>query len=120
MTIAINLKTVLDKIQKAACKAGRDPAEVRLVAVSKTRTAAIIDEAARSGQRLFGENYVQELVAKAGEVTEPAEWHFIGHLQSNKVRQIAGLVTMIHSWTGCLWRRTSTGSGGSWGGSVTC
>jgi hypothetical protein len=70
---------------------------VRLVAVSKTKAAAFVDEAARSGQRLFGENYVQELVAKAREIAEPVEWHFIGHLQSNKVRQIAGLVTMIHT-----------------------
>lgn len=97
MSIAINLKTVLDKIQTACLMAGRDPASVRLVAVSKTRTAAFVDEAARSGQRLFGENYVQELAAKAREVACPVEWHFIGHLQSNKVRQIAGLVTMIHS-----------------------
>jgi pyridoxal phosphate enzyme (YggS family) len=97
MSIANNLTTILDKIHSAACKAGRDPAEVRLVAVSKTRPASCVDEAARSGQRLFGENYVQELAAKAKEVTGPVDWHFIGHLQSNKVRQIAGLVTMIHS-----------------------
>jgi len=97
MSIAINLKTVFDKIQIAALKAGRDPASVRLVAVSKTRPAGFVDEAARSGQRLFGENYVQELAAKARETTGPVEWHFIGHLQSNKVKQIAGLVTMIHS-----------------------
>jgi len=97
MPIADNLRAILARIEAAARKAGRDPAEVTLVAVSKTRQAAVVDEAARSGQRLFGENYVQELVAKAGEVTEPVEWHFIGHLQSNKVRQIAGLVTMIHS-----------------------
>ena len=76
---------------------GRDPESVRLVAVSKTRPAADVNEAARNGQLLYGENYAQELVAKAGEVTEAVEWHFIGHLQSNKVRQIAGLVTMIHS-----------------------
>jgi PLP dependent protein len=97
MSIAINLKTVLDKIRTAALKAGRDPAEVRLVAVSKTKQASLVDEAARVGQRLFGENYAQELVLKAREVSEAVEWHFIGHLQSNKVRQIAGLVTMIHS-----------------------
>ena len=97
MSIAINLKTVLDKIRTAALKAGRDPAEVRLVAVSKTKQASLVDEAARGGQRLFGENYAQELALKAREVSEAVEWHFIGHLQSNKVRQIAGLVTMIHS-----------------------
>jgi len=97
MSIADNLKIVLDRIGSAALKAGRDPAAVRLVAVSKTKAAASVNEAARAGQRLFGENYVQELVAKAKEVAEQVEWHFIGHLQSNKVRQIVGLVTMIHS-----------------------
>jgi pyridoxal phosphate enzyme (YggS family) len=97
MTIAINLKTVLDKMRTAALKAGRDPAMVRLVAVSKTRPAAVVNEALLCGQRLFGENYAQELALKARDVSEAVEWHFIGHLQSNKVRQIAGLVTMIHS-----------------------
>jgi len=97
MSIADNLKLVLDKIRIAARMSGRDPESVRLVAVSKTRPAADVNEAARNGQLLYGENYAQELVAKAGEVTEAVEWHFIGHLQSNKVRQIAGLVTMIHS-----------------------
>jgi pyridoxal phosphate enzyme (YggS family) len=81
----------------AAGKAGRDLGLVRLVAVSKTKPAALVDEAAESGQLVFGENYVQELVTKAAAVRAPVEWHFIGHLQSNKVRQIAGLVTMIHS-----------------------
>jgi len=97
MSIADNLKIVRERIVAAALQSGRDPASVRLVAVSKTRPALAVGEAARAGQRLFGENYVQELTGKAGEVTEPVEWHFIGHLQSNKVRQIAGLVTMIHS-----------------------
>jgi pyridoxal phosphate enzyme (YggS family) len=54
-------------------------------------------EAVQAGQRIFGENYVQELTAKAAQVTGPVEWHFIGSLQSNKVKYIAGLVTMIHS-----------------------
>jgi hypothetical protein len=67
------------------------------VAVTKTKPAAAVEEAALAGQLLFGENYVQELTAKAAEVTAPVEWHFIGSLQSNKVKQIAGLVTMIHS-----------------------
>ena len=97
MSIAANLKSIQERIAAAARKAGRDPATVRLVAVSKTQPAAAVDEAARSGQLIFGENYVQELTAKAAEVTEPVEWHFIGNLQGNKVRQVAGLVTMIHS-----------------------
>ncbi len=97
MSIADNLKNINDRIAAAAARAGRDPGSVRLVAVSKTHPASLVDEAARSGQRLFGENYVQELVAKAGSVPGPVEWHFIGGLQSNKVRQITGLVAMIHS-----------------------
>jgi len=97
MSIAGNLKNVQERIRIASVKAGRDPASVRLVAVSKTHPAVLVAEAARSGQLLFGENYVQELTAKAAEVKEPVEWHFIGNLQSNKVRQVAGLVSMIHS-----------------------
>ncbi|ABB31138.1 alanine racemase domain protein [Geobacter metallireducens RCH3] len=97
MTIASNLIHLQERIATVARRAGRDPESVRLVAVSKTKPAEAVEDAARAGQRLFGENYVQEFTAKAGEVREPVEWHFIGALQSNKVRQIAGLVTMIHS-----------------------
>ena len=97
MSIADNLKIVHERIRNAAIKAGRDPASVRLVAVSKTQPAALVDEAVRCGQLLFGENYVQEFAAKAAEVREPVEWHFIGHLQSNKVKYVAGLVSLIHS-----------------------
>jgi pyridoxal phosphate enzyme (YggS family) len=97
MSIADNLKIVRERIRNAAVKAGRDPESVRLVAVSKTQPAALVDEAARCGQLLFGENYVQEFAAKAAEVREPVDWHFIGHLQSNKVKYVAGLVSLIHS-----------------------
>jgi len=97
MSISDNLLEIRRLIAAAAVRAGRDPASVRLVAVSKTKSAAMVDEAALSGQLLFGENYVQEFAAKAAAVREPVEWHFIGALQSNKVRQLAGLVTMIHS-----------------------
>jgi hypothetical protein len=97
MSIASNLQDIQGRIASAALTAGREPASVRLVAVSKTRPACDVIEAIQAGHTVFGENYVQELVAKAAEVTETLEWHFIGHLQSNKVRQMAGLVTMIHS-----------------------
>jgi pyridoxal phosphate enzyme (YggS family) len=97
MSIAANLRHVRERIDVAARAAGRDPATIRLVAVSKTRPADDVDEARCAGQQLFGENYVQELVEKLKTVREPVEWHFIGHLQSNKVRQIAGTVDMIHS-----------------------
>jgi pyridoxal phosphate enzyme (YggS family) len=97
MSISSNLLNIRSQIAAAAESAGRDLSGIRLVAVSKIKPAAMVDEAAEAGQLMFGENYVQELVAKAAEVKSAVEWHFIGHLQSNKVRQIAGLVSMIHS-----------------------
>jgi pyridoxal phosphate enzyme (YggS family) len=97
MSIAANLMDIQGRIRSAELAGGREPGAVRLVAVSKTRPAAEVMQAFQAGQVVFGENYVQELVEKAAEVTGAVEWHFIGHLQSNKVRQIAGLVSMIHS-----------------------
>lgn len=97
MAIAGNLETIRERIAAAARRVGRDPETVRLVAVSKTKPSVAVEEAAGAGQLLFGENYVQEFVAKRAQVTAPVEWHFIGALQSNKVRQIAGLVAMVHS-----------------------
>lgn len=97
MAIDDNLALIKAQISRAALSVGRDPASVRLVAVSKTQNAMAVDAAAKAGQLLFGENYVQELLAKNAEVREPVSWHFIGTLQSNKVRQISGLVEVIHS-----------------------
>jgi pyridoxal phosphate enzyme (YggS family) len=70
---------------------------VRLVAVSKTHPAALVEEAAAAGQGLFGESYVQEFVVKAETVNSPVEWHFIGALQSNKIKYLRGRVGLIHS-----------------------
>jgi pyridoxal phosphate enzyme (YggS family) len=97
VSIAENIKEIKQRIAHAALESGRDPVTVRLVAVSKTQSAAAIAEAFNCGQLIFAENYVQELVAKVAELPSEISWHFIGHLQSNKVRQIAGLVDMIHS-----------------------
>jgi PLP dependent protein len=97
VSIAKNLAGIRGRIARAAQAAGRDPESVRLVAVSKTKPAQAIAEAFACGQVIFGENYVQELVAKAAQLPQEISWHFIGHLQSNKVRQIAGLVDLIHS-----------------------
>ncbi len=97
MPIDANLSEVESRIRSAALRAGRDPASVVLVAVSKTRPAEDVLQAYRFGQTVFGENYVQELITKSAEVPEAVQWHFIGHLQSNKVKYIAGLVTLIHS-----------------------
>lgn len=72
------------------------PADVQLIAVSKTKPVADILEAYSAGQRAFGENYVQELCEKQPQLPSDIEWHFIGHLQSNKVKYIAPFVSWIH------------------------
>lgn len=97
MTISANLVQINKRIRMAAEAAGRDPASVQLVAVSKTRPSADIVAAFDVGQTVFGENYIQELLPKLVEVQDSVQWHFIGHLQSNKVKYIAGKVALIHS-----------------------
>jgi hypothetical protein len=97
-TIAANLQAVRERIAGACATAGRDPATVVLLAVSKTWPAAAVGEAARAGQRAFGESYVQEAVAKIEALPEgELEWHFIGPLQSNKTRQVAEHFDWVHS-----------------------
>lgn len=78
-------------------KAELAPIDVCLIAVSKTKPKAAIEEAYAAGQRVFGENIVQELVQKADELPIDIEWHLIGHLQSNKVKYIAPFISLIHS-----------------------
>lgn len=73
------------------------PEGVRLVAVSKFHPAEQVMEAYEAGQRIFGENHAQELAAKAAMLPDDIEWHFIGHLQTNKVRMIASYVSLVHS-----------------------
>ena len=97
MDIAANLARIHAAIAAACARCGRDPATVRLVAVSKTHPAARVEEAYTAGQTCFGESYVQEFLAKAELVKVPVTWHFIGHLQSNKVRGLPGRVALIHS-----------------------
>jgi PLP dependent protein len=98
-SISSNLAEVKEQIASACRKAGRREDEVTLIAVSKTKSASAVREAWNAGQRVFGESYVQEFLEKleAPELAGlPLSWHFIGHLQSNKVRQIVDKVTMIH------------------------
>jgi pyridoxal phosphate enzyme (YggS family) len=91
------LTAVRAAIAAAARAAGRDPADVALVAVSKSQPASAIREAWSAGQRAFGENYPQELAAKAAELADLGlEWHFIGQLQSNKTRPVAELAAWVH------------------------
>src|SRR5262249_61811898 len=85
----------------AACgRVGRDPSSARLIAVSKTVPAAVVREAVAAGQTLFGENRVQEALAKMPEVGGAARWHLVGHLQRNKARHAVGAFELIHSIDG--------------------
>lgn len=91
---------VLGRIERAARRAGRDPSEVKLVAVSKTHPAALVREAAAvAGLKEFGENRVQEAEGKIDELREVPElrWHLIGHLQPNKARKAVKLFDLIHT-----------------------
>ena len=92
-----NLRNVQEKIAAACQRVGRDPREVTLVAVSKTKPLADIETLIPAGQMDYGENYVQELVGKYEQVSRPVRWHMIGHLQRNKVKYIIDKVELIHS-----------------------
>jgi pyridoxal phosphate enzyme (YggS family) len=99
VSIASALQEVQGRIAAAAGAAGRDPQQVKLVAVSKTHPAEAVREAYAAGQRDFGENYVQELVQKAEALADLPDlrWHLIGHLQRNKAKLVAPLVSLVHT-----------------------
>lgn len=97
-TIAENTEKVGRRLREAALAAGRDPARVCLLAVSKTQSADAIREAAAQGLRHFGENYLQEALGKQAQLADlPLTWHFIGPIQSNKTRAIAEHFAWVHS-----------------------
>lgn len=87
MSITDNIKAIKNQIESVA---------VKLVAISKTKPKEDILEAYNAGQRIFGENQVQEMVAKQEELPKDIEWHLVGHLQSNKVKYIAPFISLIH------------------------
>lgn len=95
--IAQQLAAVREEIDAAALRAGREPEDVRLVAVSKTHPASAVEAAAAAGQLVFGESRVQEAREKIPACPPGLEWHFIGHLQRNKVRQALPLFSFFHS-----------------------
>jgi pyridoxal phosphate enzyme (YggS family) len=96
--IAENVKNIQEKIKSACIAAGRSPDSVTLIAVSKTFGYDKIMEVARAGVLDVGENYVQEVTAKRGQISDNRiRWHFIGHMQSNKVKYIADWIHLIHS-----------------------
>lgn len=96
--IARNLAEVREEMAAAARAAGRDPAGVRLVAVSKTCPPEAVAAAHAAGQLSFGESYIQEALPKLEALSSlPLDWHFIGRLQSNKVKFLAGRFSLVHS-----------------------
>ncbi|MCC6503244.1 MAG: YggS family pyridoxal phosphate-dependent enzyme [Deltaproteobacteria bacterium] len=97
-TISDNLLNIQERIRKAARRAGRDPGEVTVIAVTKTVEAKRVKEAISAGLRVFGENYVQEAQEKMGKFKEKSlKWHFIGHLQKNKAKLAVELFDLIHT-----------------------
>jgi pyridoxal phosphate enzyme (YggS family) len=94
--LAVALAAVRARIEAACARVGRDPGGVTLVAVSKTQPAAVVVRAADAGQTLFGENRVQEALAKQAAVDREVEWHLVGALQRNKARQAVGAFSLLH------------------------
>ena len=96
--VAARLTAVRDRIAQAAHRAGRPLGEIRLIAVSKYQPVEAVRAALAAGQDAFGENYVQEALAKQAALADtPARWHCIGHVQTNKAKDVAGRFSLIHS-----------------------
>lgn len=96
-----NFEIVKERVKKAALSCSRNPNEIKIVTISKTHPADIVINAIKAGVNVFGENYVQELKEKiqlleSQNITQP-EWHFVGHLQTNKVKYIVPYISLIHS-----------------------
>ncbi len=92
-----NFEAIEEKIQAACRRAGRKREDITLIAVSKTKPVEMLQEAYDLGNRIFGENKVQEIVDKYDALPNDISWHMIGHLQRNKVKYIIDKVTLIHS-----------------------
>ncbi|SDE03659.1 YggS family pyridoxal phosphate-dependent enzyme [Desulfuromonas thiophila] len=95
--IATRLSAIRQRLEAACRRCGRAPESVQLIAVSKKQPVAAMAAAAAAGQQLFGESYVQEFIDKQQQLDLPLEWHFIGALQSNKVKYLRGRTALIHS-----------------------
>ena len=96
--LAENVEIVRNRIREVCSRCGRQPGDVLLVGVSKTFSAEMVREAVAAGLVDIGENYAQELLEKRGQLNEERiRWHFVGHLQSNKVKQVIEYVHLIHT-----------------------
>ena len=97
MDVASNYRTILQRIDEAAARAGRDPDEVKLLGAAKAQSVERMRAAIIAGVKLIGENYVQEAHAKKEAISERAEWHMIGHLQRNKAKTAVEVFDVIQS-----------------------
>ena len=95
--VASNYRTILQRIDEAAARAGRDPDEVKLLGAAKSQSVELIRAAIIAGVKFIGENYVQEAQAKKEDISERAEWHMIGHLQRNKAKAAVEVFDVIQS-----------------------
>ena len=98
VSVAVRLREVVRRVDEAARRSGRDADDVKIVAIGKGRQPAVLEEAIAAGHRVFGENRGQELASKAGRLPSNLEWHFVGPLQTNKVRMVRPLVALLHSF----------------------
>lgn len=95
--VAVRLAEIEARIRQAAERSGRERSSVRLVAIGKTQPVAVLKAAYDAGLRVFGENRAQELVGKVDQLPDDIDWHFVGHLQRNKVRLVRPVVSLLHS-----------------------
>jgi pyridoxal phosphate enzyme (YggS family) len=95
--VAANYQKIVDRINEAALKAGRNPQEIKLLAAAKSQSIESIRAAIVAGVRLVGENYVQEADRKRQAISEPVEWHMIGHLQRNKAKVALKIFDLVQS-----------------------
>jgi len=95
--VAANYRKILERIEAAAVKGGRDPRSIRLLAAAKSQSIGAISAAIAAGVTLVGENYVQEATLKKNTILAPIEWHMIGHLQRNKAKEAVELFDLIES-----------------------
>lgn len=97
MSIANNLNSIKARIAEAAGRVGRDPKEIKLLVAGKYADVEQLRQLIAAGQKLIGENRAQDLTRKYAVIGDQAEWHFIGHLQRNKVKAVVPIITMLHS-----------------------
>jgi PLP dependent protein len=118
VNVAANYQNIRARIGEAAARVGRDPNSVKLLAAAKSQSVEAISAAIAGGVALIGENYVQEAQEKKARLSEPAEWHMIGHLQRNKAKLAVQLFDLIESLDGIALARELDKEGRSRGKKV--